>query len=345
MKILLILASGIGNTILFTPTLRCLRKHFPNSKIDLFSQKTAFVEPIKDSSLINDIYIFEGIKTLLTVRKNKYDVSITAFPSNKWQFNLFAYVAGAKKRITHSYKTNALRTVSFLQNEKILADEKIHDVDQNMNLLKPLGIDLSDEPKELLFHTTKQDDQFAKQWLYDKKISSDDFIVGIHSGCNKENKYRRWPKKHFVELIERLSIENKRVLLFSGPDEKEETESIYEKAKTENVFLIEGFTLKQTASMIAHCDLFINTDSGLGHIATAKKVETIALFGPAQPSRTRPFGKHGHHITLNLPCSPCMRYPFETTHSKIECKNSMECLKKITPDLVIKKIIELKGAK
>jgi len=182
MKILVILASGIGNTVLFTPTLICLRKNFPDSKIDLFSHKNAFTEPIKNSGLINNIYIFKGLKTLLTLRKNGYDLSITAFPSNKWQFNLFAYIAGAKKRITHSYKMNMFKTLSFFQNEQIPVDEKIHDVEQNMNLLKPLGIDTSAEPRELLFYTSHEDNQFASQWLSDKKISSDDFIIGIHSG-------------------------------------------------------------------------------------------------------------------------------------------------------------------
>ncbi len=345
MKILVILASGIGNTVLFTPTLICLRKHFPDSKIDLFSHKNAFTEPIRNSDLVNKIYIFKGLKTLLTLRKNRYNLSITAFPSNKWQFNLFAYIAGAKKRLTHSYKMNRLKTLSFFQNEKMSVDEKIHDVEQNMNLLQSLGIDISAEPRELLFYTDQEDDQFANQWLSDKKISSDDFIIGIHSGCNKENKFKRWPEQHFVELIKRLSTENKRVLIFSGPDEKQETQSIYDQSKNKNVFLLQDLSLKRTASIIAHCDIFINTDSGLGHIATAKKVETIALLGPAQLSRIRPFGKYGHYINLNLPCSPCMQYPFETTHSKIECHHSLKCLKKITPDQVINKINELKGAK
>jgi ADP-heptose:LPS heptosyltransferase len=46
-KILIILASGIGNSILFGPTLKALRKNKPDAQIDIFAYKKAFAEPFK----------------------------------------------------------------------------------------------------------------------------------------------------------------------------------------------------------------------------------------------------------------------------------------------------------
>ena len=143
MKILVILASGIGNSILFGPTLKEIRKNHPQARIDLFVTKKAFAEPFTQSNLINKVYSYNGVKTLIELRKQKYDTSITAFPSNRWQFNLFAFIVGAKLRITHAYKVGKIKTLSFLQNKKTLAkiingidegvDENLANIDKDLD--------------------------------------------------------------------------------------------------------------------------------------------------------------------------------------------------------------------
>ena len=80
-KILIISGSGIGNSIMFGPALKALRRKFPSAKIDLYVYKKSFAEPFRDSSLIEDIYYNEGIKSIAKLRKNKYDLSITVCPN------------------------------------------------------------------------------------------------------------------------------------------------------------------------------------------------------------------------------------------------------------------------
>src|SRR3989344_5606965 len=168
MKILIILASGIGNSILFSPTLKQLRKSLPNAQIDLFAYKPAFAEPFKGSNLSNNIINYQGPSTLLRLRKQHYDISITAFPSNKWQFNVFAFLVGAKQRITHSYKVGRISTLSFLQNRKILANENLHDVEQNLNLLKLLNIK-APKKRELFFQISKDNEKWANNFIKENK--------------------------------------------------------------------------------------------------------------------------------------------------------------------------------
>ena len=106
-KIIIIAVSGIGNAILFTPTLVNLRKKFPKSRIVIFSRNKAIADIFEGSGYADKIITFDNyniikrLQTLIKIRSQKFDYSITAFPSNKFQFNILAFIIGARKRITH----------------------------------------------------------------------------------------------------------------------------------------------------------------------------------------------------------------------------------------------------
>jgi ADP-heptose:LPS heptosyltransferase len=326
MRILIILASGIGNSILFSPTLVAIRKNFINAEIDVFAYKKSFAEPFTGSNLVNTIFYMDGLNTIFRLRKRKYDVSITAFPSNRWQFNLFAFFVGAKKRVTHKYKTCGVKTLSFLQNYKIVVNEKIHDVEQNLQLLEAIGAERPSKP-ELYFFLDEEDDAFGEKYIKDNFIENN-VIIGIHVGCNKLQKFRRWPKENFIELINKISFMNKNCIIFAGPDDYDDTKYIYDKLEYKtNVRLIANEKFKRVAAVIKRCTYFICTDSGLGHTAAALGVKTFAIFGPAVWSRTAPYGnKSKYIIAKDISCSPCSRYPFYSSSSKIDCKNQYKCL-------------------
>jgi len=344
-KILVICASGIGNTILFTPTLKALRENFPHAKITFLVTKQIFAEPVRGSHLVDEIISLDGnlwqkIKTIINLRREKFDYSITAFPSNRWQFNVFAFLAGAKSRITHSYKVGKWRTLSFLQNKKIPAVEDLHDVEQNLNLLKSLGIKLPKD-KQPIFHIDEKSREKAKRF-WKKNHLEGKFVVGIHpgsGGIGQETK--RWPKENFAELADKL-IEKKetKILVFGGPEEKELKESIKALSRyKEDIHLI-NTPLKQTAALIEQCNLFISNDSGLMHIAVAvKSPKVIGIFGPTNHRRTAPYRKNCYIIRKNFSCGPCLRYPFHSTSSKIECRNN-KCLRTMKVQDVIDKIYQ-----
>jgi ADP-heptose:LPS heptosyltransferase len=305
MKILILLASGIGNSIMFSPTLSELKKNYPDSQIDIFAYKKAFAEPFSGSKIINKIYNYNGIKTILKLRKNNYDVSLTAFPSNRWQFNLFAFLVGAKKRLTHSYHIGKIQTLSFLQNYKILADEKILDVDQNLNLLKLLNLKLPSK-KEVSFFIDKKNKEFAEKFIEKNKLKNKK-LIGVHPGSGPLE-YKRVPTSKFAELIKKNSNKDSVVLIFGSPDESKIKKDLQKKIKNKN-YIIET-NLKDTAALIKQCNLFITNDTGLMHIAsTSKKTKIIALFNGTSYSRTSPYTKNAEIIILK---ENTLEYPFRS---------------------------------
>ena len=349
-KILTISLSGIGNTILFTPFLNCLRKNYPEAEIDFLTLNQTMADVVSGSSLVDNIFVlskrqFRIFKILWQLRRKQYDYSIAAFPSNKWQFNVLAFLIGATNRVTHRYNYGKLKTLSFLQNKKILAIEGIHDVEQNMNLLKIFGVNVKNEERKLIFYISDENKKFAKEFLVENQLENK-FLVGIHPGAGGFYKgwqgfAKRWSEENFAKLCDTL-IEEKdaKVLIFGGPEEIGLKNKVRSLAKHKEDIIIIDESLKHTAAIIGKCNLFISNDSGLMHVAATFNVPTIGIFGPTNYKRTAPYGKNCHFIRRDLSCGSCLIYPFHSTSSKIRCKRNFECLRGITIKDVINKINE-----
>jgi ADP-heptose:LPS heptosyltransferase len=63
--------------------------------------------------------------------------------------------------------------------------------------------------------------------------------------------------------------------------------------------------LRDTAALLSQATVFIGTDSGPLHLASALGTPTVGLYGPASPRLTAPPQERGIHLYHNLPCSPC----------------------------------------
>lgn len=306
MKILVILASGIGNSILFGPTLKALREGIPRARLDVFAYKSSFAEPFRAGSLVDNIIPFEGGRTLRRLRGERYDVSICAFPSNRRQFNAFAFLAGARKRITHSYRVGRITTLSFLQNCGIPADDRLHDVEQNLALLSALDIGKPEHPCPF-FAISDASRKKAEEFLRGNGLQ-DRRLVGLHAGGGPME-WKRAPIDRFVEQINKRITDDSTVIIFGGPEEA--GLKLQVKAALSCPCVVFDGPLAETAALIHACKVFISNDSGLMHIAAVSPdVHVVALFNGTNPGRTRPYSDNSEVVML---AENRLRYPFRST--------------------------------
>ena len=342
-KTLLILAvNGIGNAILQSPTINSILAT-GNYDVDILFRNRAVQAVFEYDGRIRHKFVIPPnllgrFRLIRQLRCQPYDYSLALYPSNQYLFHLFPFLIGAKNRIVHSYPRGKWRTLSFLPSTTIPAIEGLHDVEQNLHLLGVLGIDRQEKNQELTFSSSPEDETFANRFIQEHNLTQR--LIGIHPGCKFKERYRRWPANKFVDMINRLNAEGFVCLLFSGPEEREVVQNIYKSLKdtTKNI-LVEEMNLNRVGALIAKCQAFLSTDSGLGHIAVTKHVKTLAIFGPAQFSRTAPYGKFGYHIALPLPCSPCLKYPIHATHSRIRCPFQFKCLHDLDVEKVFAKLM------
>jgi len=330
-KIIIISLSGIGNNIMFTPTLIQLKKIIPNSEIHYLVvtkaiKKIFYNFPIIDKVILlsnNQHVSFKKKVNILfkayELRKNKYDLSITIFPSNRIEYNLLSYLIGAKFRVSHSYKIGKIKTLSFLQNIKVETNDKIHDVEQNFNLLKVIKKTYNYNYKPIIYLNEK-DKIFGLKFV--KKFNRP--IVGIHLNFVRNSTGHfvfKDIKKTFYKIFQYLKKKyNATIILMGATNEYKINKKLFEDLNL-NIIYCFNKTILQIAAIITNCDLFINIESGLGHIASAVKTKSITLMGPTIKSRTSTYGNCA--INLYEPNTTIYKYPFHTTNYKdIDKKNN-----------------------
>lgn len=343
--ILVVSVSGIGNTILATPLLRALRTHYPAARMDLLVWSRAAGTPVKGSGMVDRVLqaprrVADWFRMLHRLRASRYDLALTVFPSNKAAYHLFAFLTGARLRIAHAYHGGWKRG-EWLLTGRVPAQERLHDTEQNLALLGLLGIPSAGASRDLFFHISAEDRAWAAEWIREQGLD-DTCLIGMHPGAGAavslkhwQGDHKRWPKERFAEVARRLiSDRNCTVLLTGGPEEEPLKEEVRQASGVPANVRAVSATLPRTAALLSHCALMISNDSGLMHVAAAVGIPVLAIFGPTQAGRTAPVGEGHRVLRKDGPCRPCLKYPFESTSSKIRCNCDGACLRDITTDEV-----------
>lgn len=339
--------SGIGNTIFAVPMLRLLRQSYPQAKITLFVRFQAAKNLLSHCPYVDDIIVVDnntitGLKSrfrlILDLRRKKFDLNITAFPSEKKEKNFFSYLVGAPVRVAHKYINEKITDFGFLQTIRVPVDTKIHDLDQSLRLLEPLGIDMSKADRQLQVWVPEEDEIFAFEYL--RKLLGDEkreekIIIGFHAGSSNEfgMLHKRWDIHNFARLADMIIDKyNALILLFGGPEEKELKHGIARLMKHSPV-IVEKTSIQKDAALIKNCDLFVSNDSGNMNLALALGVKTIGLFGPVGSVRADLKNSQHKVIESPAPCSPC--WSIANISEPLVCTQpEVICMKQITVERV-----------
>ncbi len=161
-------------------------------------------------------------------------------------------------------------------------------------------------------------------------------LIGI---CPSARHYTKmWPPERFAETAVALGRQHGAgIVLFGSSAEADRCRAIAEQVTSAEpsvaVLATAGMlSLPETAAAMDHCALVVTNDSGLMHIASARKRKIVALFG----STVRHFGffpPAGESIVVeehDLDCRPC------TPIGRSSCpRGHFRCMLDITPDRVI----------
>jgi ADP-heptose:LPS heptosyltransferase len=334
-RIVIPVVAGIGNALLAVPMVRVLKRAWPKASITVLARTRAMAQVFERLTEVNEVFVTgNGLKGLwrntVLSRKPKPDIYLVPFPSNRWQYAVLAMASGAKRKVLHSYPVGHWRAMHFV-GERVPAKRGIHDVRQNLNLLKHLGIEpMDDEPP--VFIVNDADRARADELL--AGITERPIIVHAGSAQTVLAKAKRWPPTNYAELIARMEKELELpVVLIEGPDEAGIAAQI---APTAKAIKLTG-PLGEAAAVLERAQLYVGSDSGLAHLASAVGTPAVTLFAPADPDRVSPHGYRHLVVQAPAPCSPCMQYPWLTAYPKICCREPM-CIASITVEMVMDKV-------
>lgn len=331
-KILVVVTSGIGNMILFVPTLHELRQKFPRSHIALLVEPRGTKEILQGCPYINRVIVKEfgnriqRWKLVRDLHKQKYGMVIVSFTSQNFDNVFLSSLTGAPVRIGYEVEGYG----SFFTHRIQLAQGK-HEVECNLDSLRAIGLSLPEERKNLELWLTQQERENAAK-IVQTLAGQGNALVGFHPGSYPDLAYKRWPMAKFAKLGEALVEKyHAQILFFGSKEEVEISKQISKLMRNKPVVLTGELSLRESVAVIERCALFISNDSGLMHVAAALGVPVVGIFGPTIASKNAPYGEEGKCVvvTKGLSCSPCYEM-FREFHC-----DTLKCLETIAVEDVL----------
>jgi len=348
--ILVISISGLGNALLFTPALRALRKRHAGARIDILVEGPASRAVMETNPDVDRVLQLEygrsRLRALLNVmklRREGYDLSITAFPANKLRFALLSGIIGARERVAHFYPECPGISLDWIYTRRVPAERGLHDIQQNLRLVGVEETSRENLPRPTL-HVREEDERRAEE--YWSRIRPGPFVVGVHPGSgsspSQQQTVKRWPLENYCEVLRALTREHgASVVVFCGPCEPELRAGLLRFAQGEGlqrIYFPEA-GIGTVAALIKRCHCFLSGDTGLMHISTAVGTPVVALFGPTNPARTAPPWPDCTLLAPARACSPCLAYPFGTMRSSLDCRNPA-CWSEIRARTVVSALLD-----
>ena len=314
MKILIWQTAYIGDVVLATPLIETIRENFPDAKIGFVGRH--FIKELLKGFEVELIpfnkTLGENLKILKKIKE--YDIVISPHRSMRTAITLF--LSGIKRRIGFDRSE-----LPFLYTDLVKHRWELHEVERNLELLKPLGIRKFFKKPKLILSEEEFNFVFKKFNLRRKEY----IVFSPFSNF----KLKEWSLKNWEKVIREVS-KNYDVVITGT---KEDIEKINSMNLNGIVNLVGKTTLRELMGVLKGAKLVVANDSSPVHIANALNTPAITVYTATSPE----YGFYpvlGKYIKNPLPCSPCSPNPKK-------CKIKTEkCRKKPLPEDVLSLIYE-----
>ncbi len=289
MRFLLVQLKRIGDLVLTTPAIVCLREKFPDAEIVLAVEKSAAgLLPLVDH---DEAIVFDrkspSLRPWLAVRKKKFDACFD-FTGNDRAATVCAVARALKKIAWKRFAGKVLRRAIFTH----FVDSSValrHTADHHIDLLKAVGIERQGVDSHLVVPPGAG--AAAKGKLEESGVAG--AFVAVHPGTARTEKY--WVPQRWAGVIRHLVEEEKRTVVITGSGAEEEKRHL---AEIRNFLgddlsgrvpdLLGKLDLAELAAVFCRSSLVCGVDSAPLHFSDALRVPAIALFGPTDPLHWKP---------------------------------------------------------
>jgi ADP-heptose:LPS heptosyltransferase len=311
MKILIIRFSSIGDIVLTSPVVRCLKKQL-GAEIH-FLTKTNFEKILFANPYIDRVFSIEKHtnEVINDLKSMDYDCIIDLH--NNLRTRQIKWALGIK-----SYSFNKLNIEKWLMvNLKINRLPSVHIVDRYLKTVEKLGVINDNLGLDYFIPNTDEIDFIT--WKNPFQLRGGDFIAFVIGAAHPT---KRLPTDKIIEICKGIE---KPVLLLGGKEDSEVGQLIENQLVAKVLNLCGKLDLNQSASIVRQAYKVITHDTGLMHIAAAFKKKIISVWGNTIPefgmTPYLPSEKSRIFEVKNLKCRPCSKIGFQ------ECpKGHFECM-------------------
>lgn len=303
MKVLITRFSSIGDIILTSPVLRCLKEQRPDVEVH-FLTRTFFRDLLSANPHVAKVHTFKDNlrEVLKDLKAEKFDYIIDLH-KNLRSYRLKALL----RRPALTFDKLNLRKFFYIH-FKIGSLPKVHIVDRYLKPLRTLGV--QNDGKGLDYFIPEDQRVDTQSFPYEFRKGYVVWVIGA------KHFTKRFPDHKVREVIRDIS---QPVVLLGGPEDRDHGTWIA--GEFYHVLNKCGdYTLNQAASVIRQSQKVISNDTGLMHMAAALKKPVVSLWGNTVPE----FGMYPYYSSdeqvnrtyasimqvEGLYCRPCSKLGF-----------------------------------
>ena len=273
-KILVIIVSRIGDTLLTTPAIKSISGHYKDTEITVLAHPKRYTV-LQHLPFVHDVGFISKNTAIWKGRfGKKYDLAFVY----GYDKSLVLYALRVSNRVIAFKQGNNKINNRLYKSVEFPTSKDMHFVDVFMAL--PQAIEIHVDNKRLSLSLTKDEELFAENILTENKLSKK-LLIGIQAVSFPTKAYRDWPTEYFLELCKKIFDKNPNVhfLIYGGRSEKE-------KEKLDWLFnglsgyatSFIGMPLRETAAVMSKTRLYIGVDTGPTHIMSTFNIPMIVLF-------------------------------------------------------------------
>lgn len=298
-KILVVRFSSIGDIVLTTPIVRCLRQQL-GAEVHVITKKS-FADIYRQNPHVTSVLAIdkEVSEVEQHLKNERYDFIIDLHNN----LRSFQVKRMCRKAICYSFPKLNVEKWLFVK-LRVGKLPNVHIVDRYFETVKSLGV-INDGlgldyfiPQKDVVQISSLPENFQKGY------------VALTPGAKFATK--EMPVDKIVAVIKRL---NRPVVLLGGPDEKQKGEAIASACGDLTLNACGKYNLNQSASLLQQAEYVIAHDTGMMHIAAAFGKKILSVWGNTVPQ----FGMYpylpgeGSRIieVAGLSCRPCSKIGFD----------------------------------
>ncbi len=302
----------LGDVVLATSLVLTLKENFPSSRIAFVGRP--FIKELFKGWDVELIAFSKGFLESFRIRKVIRGFDVAIVPHRSLRTALIMLFSSIPRRIgfdRSEFRWAFTDTVPHLWG--------LHEIDRNLKLLEPLGVDKFVRKTYLPMGDEEMDRVLSNLGLEKKGY----ILVNPFSNFP----LKEWSLENWARIINRLVSEGIEVVVSGLKSDLEKARRLKEMANFKN--LVGKTSLRELMAVIKGSKFVLSNDSSPVHIANAFGVPAITIY-TATSSRYGFYPIKGGYIDNPAPCSPCSPNPKR-------CKTgTLECLSLPSPDDVFK---------
>ena len=338
-RILIRCPNWVGDVVMATPALRCMRRNYPHARIVLMVRP--YVRKILEGGPWFDEIIeceaqprrgplgwATGARAYLSVlrrlRRERFDLALLL--THSIRSALMIWLSGAKYRVANTHGDQAwLLTDALPWPREGGKRAPLPKVEAYMRLCEHLGCEGTEDRRQELFFDAETEGRAEE--MIRRKGGDPDALFGIAPGASYGSS-KFWSATKFAEVADALTEKHGwQGALLCGPTEQALAEQIAA-AMTHRAIRFDPaeFGLDVLKPIVSRCRLLVTTDTGPRHFGVAFGVPTVVIMGPTHPRHTESDYEKTVILRRDVPCGPC--------HLR-QCPRDHLCMELITAEMVI----------